>query len=123
MVRKICQDCKQELVLDPKTLEEVINILSKLNPISGLTIPTEFKFYHGVGCPTCGGIGYKGRVGLYEAIPVTPEIKKLIIDPTSIDNDIEAQAIEQGFITILQDGLLKALEGESTVEEVFRVAK
>jgi len=123
LVRKICQDCKQELELDPKTLEEVKNILNRLKPSSGMAIPTNLKFYHGVGCPTCGGIGYKGRIGLYEAIAVSPEIKKLIINPTSIDNDIETQAVEQGFITVIQDGLLKALEGNTTVEEVFRVAK
>ncbi|HRH21736.1 MAG TPA: GspE/PulE family protein [bacterium] len=123
LVRKICQDCKEELILDEKTLEEVKGVLSKLNPASGVQIPTEYKFYHGKGCPSCGGIGYKGRIGLYEAIVVNPEIKKLIIDPTSIDNDIETAAVEQGFITVMQDGLLKALEGNTTVEEVFRVAK
>jgi type II secretory ATPase GspE/PulE/Tfp pilus assembly ATPase PilB-like protein len=123
LVRKICQDCKEELILDEKTLEEVKGVLSKLNPASGVQVPTEYKFYHGKGCPSCGGIGYKGRIGLYEAIVVNPEIKKLIIDPTSIDNDIETAAVEQGFITVMQDGLLKALEGNTTVEEVFRVAK
>ena len=118
LVRKICPDCKSELSLDEKTLTEVKKALANLKLSTD-----ELKFYHGKGCPSCGGIGYKGRIGLYEAITVDAEIKKLIINPGTIENDLETEAVKHGFVSVLQDGLLKALEGQTTVEEVFRVAK
>jgi general secretion pathway protein E len=81
------------------------------------------KFYKGVGCDKCSGLGYKGRVGLYEVIINTPEIQKLIVAPEVIDRDIEIAAAKSGMILMLHDGILKALDGDTTVEEVFRVAK
>jgi len=123
LVRRVCQNCKEEYQPEPNILAEVQTILSRLSPQAGVSAPSKLTFYHGKGCHVCGNIGYKGRIGLYEAITATPEIKKLIMNPTSIDDDIEKQADNQGFINILQDGILKALEGETTIEEVFRVAK
>jgi type IV pilus assembly protein PilB len=123
LVRRICQSCKEELKLDESQLVEVKQILGQINQKSGVIIPTEFKFYHGRGCEACNGLGYKGRLGLYEVIDMSPEMQKLIQGATVTDYDIEQLALNSGSILMMQDGILKALEGETSVEEVFRVAR
>ena len=77
-------------------------------------------FYQSSGCPKCNHIGYKGRLGLYETITMTPEIKKLILQENITDSEIEQAAIDNGMVTMVQDGILKSLEGETSIEEVFR---
>jgi len=83
---------------------------------------TEIKIFKGKGCETCGGTGYKGRVGIYEVLLVTEKIGKLILErkPAS---EIEKQAVLDGMILMKQDGYLKVLEGITTIEEVLRVAQ
>jgi type IV pilus assembly protein PilB len=122
LARKMCPFCKQEMTLDSTSLEEVKKILSEIkNP--AVQVPTDLKFYKGVGCDKCNFIGYKGRIGLYETIGANPEIGKAIQNPDFSDYDIEQEAIKNGMITMLQDGVLKALKGDTTIEEVFRVCK
>lgn len=72
------------------------------------------------GCDECNHTGYKGRVGIYEVLPNTPEIQKLIVSNSTSEN-IESTAIEEGMTTMQIDGLIKALRGETTLEEVLRV--
>ena len=121
LVRRVCPYCKTEYVPEQDLLKQVNSILDSLKPISGLSKPESLKFYHGTGCEHCGGIGYKGRIGLYEAISMTQEIRKLVMEEKITDNEIEQLALEQGFITMTTDGIFKALEGLTTLEEVFRV--
>jgi type IV pilus assembly protein PilB len=73
-----------------------------------------------VGCPACGKTGFKGRVGLYEVMLVTEEIEKLTVERISSE-DIRKVAMEQGMITLRQDGLEKVRMGLTSLEEVFRV--
>ena len=68
----------------------------------------------------CNGIGYKGQIGIYEVLRVTPEIQQMILSGQVIEYDIEKKAIENGMVTMVQDGVLKALNGVTTLEEVFR---
>ncbi|MFZ4648611.1 MAG: GspE/PulE family protein [Patescibacteria group bacterium] len=120
LVRKICQSCKKVFIPDEVLLTEVKKALESIkNP--EIKIPSELTFYEGGGCPECGGLGYKGRLGLYETIEMTPEIQKLIQDPKTTDYEIETIAIQNGTVTMLQDGVLKALAGETSLQEVFRV--
>lgn len=120
LVRKICPFCKVVHETEDAELNIIKKALSEIkNPI--ITIPSELIFYKGAGCPECGGLGYKGRIGLYETIEITPEIQKLIQNPNSTDYDIEQVAINNGTITMLQDGILKALAGETSLQEIFRV--
>ncbi len=122
LARKMCPFCKQEISLDGASLEEVKKILAEIkNP--AVSVPTDLKFYKGAGCDKCNFIGYKGRIGLYETIGANPEIGKAIQNPDFSDYDIEQEAIKNGMITMLQDGVLKALKGDTTIEEVFRVCK
>ena len=120
LVRKICPFCKKVHTPSEELLAEVKKALASIkNP--EVKIPSELVFYEGAGCPECGGLGYKGRIGLYETIEVVPEIQKLIQNPNSTDYDIEQLAISNGTVTMLQDGVLKALDGQTSLQEVFRV--
>ena len=120
LVRRLCPYCKEEAVTSPEDLKRAQEILAEIkNP--EIKIPAELKFYHGAGCIKCGNLGYKGRLGLYETIPMTPEIQKLIQTENVTDNEIENEAIKNGMINMTQDGILKALNGDTSLEEVFRV--
>jgi type II secretory ATPase GspE/PulE/Tfp pilus assembly ATPase PilB-like protein len=120
LVRRLCPYCKQAIELSPEDLKKVKEVLGQINN-PAVKIPEQLTFYHGVGCDKCGQIGYKGRLGLYETITMVPEIQKLIQQEDVTDFDIEQVAIKNGTITMIQDGLLKALNGETSIEEVFRV--
>ena len=120
LVRKLCPYCKKPAQTDEETLTKVKNILSQINN-PAITIPKELNFWTSTGCDKCGNLGYKGRVGLYETINVTPEIQKLIQDPNITDYEIEQVAVKNGTVTMVSDGILKALNGETSLDEVFRV--
>lgn len=120
LVRRLCPHCKKIASIDSETLDRVKIILSQIkNP--AVVIPSELIFFTSLGCDKCGNIGYKGRVGLYETITVTPEIQKLIKDENITDYEIEQAAISNGTVTMVADGILKALNGETSLDEVFRV--
>ena len=78
------------------------------------------ELYHAVGCQNCSKTGFKGRVGLYEVMPVSEEIERMTVERASSET-IRQLAIEQGMTTLRQDGLEKARLGHTSVEEVLRV--
>ena len=78
------------------------------------------KFYRAVGCSACASTGYRGRKALLELLVFSDEVERLIIQGGSAD-DIHHLAVEQGMVTLRQSGLRKAIEGETTLEEVLRV--
>ncbi len=120
LVRKLCPYCKKAAQPAPADLDRVKAVLVAIkNP--AVTVPTKLNFYEAVGCDKCGQIGYKGRLGLYETIPMDSRIQKLIQTDNVTDTEIEEAAVAGGTITMLQDGVLKALAGETSLEEVFRV--
>lgn len=127
LVRRICPDCKKEVELDTKTRSKVLNILKEIPPESavqvGLTDLVDAKFYEGGGCEACHGIGYEGRIGIYEILVMNKEIEETILSEQISEYKFQEIAIKHGMITMIQDGLLKAMQGMTTVEEVFRVAK
>ncbi|MFH1745081.1 MAG: GspE/PulE family protein, partial [bacterium] len=119
LVRKICPHCKKEVKLNASETKEVKEVLATIDEkISGVKIPKELKFYKGAGCEKCNGLGYKGRLGIYEVIEMTPDIQKIIQSSGVTDFEIEQAAMKNGAILMLQDGVLKALAGETTIEEV-----
>jgi type II secretory ATPase GspE/PulE/Tfp pilus assembly ATPase PilB-like protein len=122
LVRRICKNCKTEVETTPELLEQVKKVLSGINEKANIEIPKQLKFYKGKGCEKCNGIGFKGRIGIYEVIDMTPEMQKLIQKSDVTDYDIEEEAMKNGTVLLIQDGILKALQGETTPEEVFRVA-
>jgi type IV pilus assembly protein PilB len=121
LVRKICPYCKEEITIPEAQLNQAKEILASINTSTGAVIPTELKFYHGKGCDKCSNIGYKGRLGLYETIEMVPDLQKKIQEDNVTAYEIEQEAIKHGTVTMLQDGVLKALDGETSLEEVFRV--
>jgi len=127
LVRKICSECRQETELDNRTLSRVMDILSEIPEESGTRVSKEelkkLKFYKGGGCEECQGLGYKGRVGIFEVMTMNKEVENLILTGHVSEYDMRSIAIKNGMITMIQDGLLKAIDGITTVEEVFRVAK
>ena len=117
VVRKIHDGCKEAYSPDPKIVQDTQKELGPLWKPQG-----DVKFFRGKGDPDCGDSGYYGRVGIFEVLPVTEKIGKLILERASAA-DIDAQAKEEGMITLKQDGYLKVVEGTTTVEEVLRVAQ
>ncbi len=124
LVRRVCEYCKEEMILAPEVLEKVKKNLSNIPPISGVKIDLDnLKFYHGLGCDKCQGLGYNGRVGIYEVFTMNAEIEKVIVGGEVSEYLIRDLAKKQGMLTMAQDGILKALDGITTVEEVFRVTE
>lgn len=120
LVRRICQACAKPVELAAPMLEKVQKALSEVPKSAGVEVPAKLEFYHSAGCDACGGLGYKGRAGVYEVIEVNDALRELILKEASII-DIKKLAHENGTMTMLQDGLLKALQKITDVEEVFRV--
>jgi type IV pilus assembly protein PilB len=111
LIRRICNNCKQEVTdVPPKTLIEVG---------FGPDDVGQFKLYKGRGCGICNGTGYKGRVGLYEVMEISEGIREIImVGGTSVD--IKKKAIEEGMLTLRMSGLEKIRQGITTIEEVLR---
>jgi type II secretory ATPase GspE/PulE/Tfp pilus assembly ATPase PilB-like protein len=118
IVRKICDNCKEEYVPLPQILDEIKKTLGKIFPQT----QAEIKLSHGKGCDQCAKSGYLGRIGIFEALPITPKIANLVLE-NSDSATIEKEAILEGMVTMKQDGYLKVLQGITTVEEVLRVAQ
>ncbi len=110
LVRRICQDCKEEVDIPRKAL---LNI--GFSPEEADCV----KAYTGRGCDKCGHTGYKGRIGLYEVMPMTDTIRQLILEGCTV-LDLKKIAIDEGMITLRQSGLIKIKAGITTMEEVIR---
>lgn len=124
LVRKICENCKEEIKLDEETLKQVREILAQLPEQSERKADLDkMKFYHGKGCEACNNLGYRGRIGIYEIMVMNQELEKIILSGSLSEYDIQEIAVKNGMVTMVQDGLLKAAAGVTTVEEVFRVAE
>ena len=124
LVRKIHEECKEEIVLDAATMKRAQDILGTLStPDTRHLKPETSKFYHGRGCAKCFNLGYKGRIGIYEVMIMNKEIEEVILSGKVSEYVMQEIGIKNGMITMVQDGLLKALDGITTVEEVFSVAE
>ena len=121
LVRKLCPTCKEKYVPARESMESVKKILAVISPKAKLTIPKEIKsFFRAKGCPKCHGLGYKGRIGIFEIFTLNEEISQKITEMAP-ESEILSLALEAGMVTMLQDGILKALEGITSLEEVQRV--
>jgi len=111
LVRKICTHCRTTTTLPGRVMEELKEYLPE-NPV----------FYKGEGCKECGGSGYKGREMISEVLMVSEVMSRMIARNASKE-ELTKQAIEEGFVTMFEDGVQKALEGRTTIDEVYRVAR
>ncbi len=125
LTRRICSYCKTELELDP-TLDDQISAKIKAIPIDIIKQnipdfdPEKITFYHGAGCSHCAKTGYRERICIAEVIDINHEMKNLILKKRGALTTEDVQS-NQPFLTMEQDGFLKALQGLTTVEEVMRV--
>jgi general secretion pathway protein E len=110
LARKICEHCKKPYPTTPELLKSL-----------GIATPG-VTFYRGAGCPACKNSGYQGRVGLYELIEMNEALRGLIVAKAT-SSAIKAAAAQSGFKTLRQEGLIKAVAGVTTVEEVLRVTQ
>jgi len=110
LVRKICTDCREPTKVHPQLLID-------------LGIPPDevksFPSYKGKGCPICNDTGYKGRIGLYEVMPMKEELKELVLSRASA-SEIKKEAIRLGMKTLRQSGIMKIKDGLTSIEEVLR---
>lgn len=120
LCRRICENCKQTHHPPQPVVDDVKKELLKIKEDRSKT--KEIVFYKGRGCSLCNNTGYKGRIGIFEVLPVTPEIKQLIMQKASSDS-LAQQAKKEGFLSLKQDGIKKVLLGLTTIEEVLRVTK
>jgi len=110
LIRRICKDCKKE---HPTPAEALVEIGFSLDEAKSI------KTYKGRGCPTCNDTGYKGRIGLYEVMEITDEIRELILIGASA-LELRKKSIEDGMITLRESGMQKVRSGVTTLEEVLR---
>jgi type II secretory ATPase GspE/PulE/Tfp pilus assembly ATPase PilB-like protein len=120
IVRRICASCKESYLPPVGVIQDMKNVLGSLFPSDKQEKDT--YLFRGKGCKECGDTGYLGRIGIYEAILISPEIGRMVLERASAET-IEKQARKEGMITLKQDGYLKVLDGTTTIEEVLRVAQ
>jgi type IV pilus assembly protein PilB len=109
LVRRICTKCKEPYEVDD-TIRKAVGIKDK----------SMKTFYRGKGCNFCFGTGYKGRIGIIEVMTLDPDVKRLIMNKAT-EHQVKEQARRSGMITLREDGIFKANEGLTTLEEVVRV--
>lgn len=108
LVRKLCTKCKNKVQIHPEALREL-----------GLVNEEAFEIYEAMGCSSCSNTGYSGRLGLYEVMPISEEIREMILNRCS-SAEIKEQAVKEGMLTLRDDGILKLKEGTTSLEEVLK---
>ena len=111
LVRKLCPHCKQKITLSQKAFDEVKKF-----------VPENYQFYKSVGCPQCSQTGYLGREMISEILPISDHIASMVANGASKD-ELKSVAYEESFIDMFHDGVIRAANGITTLEEVYRVAK
>lgn len=109
LVRRVCANCREEFAPEPEIFEKL-----------GIECPPDAIFYHGAGCDRCKKRGYLGRAAIFEVLPVSESIRRLIIKRASA-SVIKNQALSEGMKTLRLDGIDKAFQGITTLEEVWRL--
>jgi len=109
LVRRLCDKCKQPTTMHPEVLRE-LGILEN---------PDELRLFEPKGCPACNDTGYKGRVGLYEVMEISPTLREMIVDRAS-NAEIKTHAEKEGMLTLRNDGIWKFKDGRTSLEEILR---
>ncbi|HEU4800085.1 MAG TPA: type IV-A pilus assembly ATPase PilB [Gemmatimonadales bacterium] len=110
LVRRICKDCSEPVTYTEVELASLSADPARLKDI---------KFKRGTGCDTCGGLGYKGRAGLYEVMAMSPELRRMVLRGASVA-EIQDMAVQEGMLTLRMDGIKKIEKGVTTLEEVVK---
>jgi type IV pilus assembly protein PilB len=119
LVRKLCANCKKEVAVDEKAKNEIESTLESIEDKT--LIPSQHsKMWVSVGCDKCNKTGFKGRIGIFEAILMNEKIEQ-VVQASSSDREIWTAAKGQGILTMKQDGILKVLQGITSLDELERV--
>ena len=111
LVRKLCPYCKQKVTLSQKALDEIKKFL-----------PEDYQFYKSIGCQHCSQTGYLGREMISEILSISDHIASIVANNASKE-ELKKAAYDEGFIDMFHDGVIRAANGVTTIEEVYRVAK
>ncbi|MFA5001296.1 MAG: type II/IV secretion system protein [Candidatus Paceibacterota bacterium] len=120
LLRKLCEHCKQEVEPEPWAKELIEKVLASIKKKRPELIPAEIKIYKNVGCEKCHGTGFKGREGIFEAIVMDDAVAEATITNPN-EKEIKISAIPQKILDMRQDGILKVIKGETTMDELGRV--
>ncbi|MBT3355870.1 type II/IV secretion system protein [bacterium] len=121
LLRRLCPHCKEEYKPASETIDMIKKMLALISPKADISIPKHIeKLWRPKGCHKCHGLGYKGRVGIFEILVISEEIKDEI-ERMSPEDEIRSVALENGMITLEQDGILKSVIGTTSIEELQRV--
>lgn len=127
LVRRLCEKCKAPADLAPDILERVQKIFAEIpagaEEAARVKDAGALQFFAAKGCDVCHNLGYKGRIGIYEIFAMNADIERVILSNQVSEYAMKEIAVERGMITMAQDGLFKALEGITSVDEVFRVTE
>jgi type IV pilus assembly protein PilB len=121
LVRRLCEKCKREVIPKKEVKDLILAEIEKLpeEEKKKLKIQKEFKIFEPVGCDECHRTGFSGRVGIFEVLEMTRNLEEIILKEPS-EAKIFEEARRQGMLTLRQDGILKVLQGITTIEEVLR---
>ncbi len=120
LVRKLCPVCKKEAKIDDLSAKKIKKFISQLPARVDKINLDNFKIFEAKGCQWCGGLGYQGRIGIFELFLMTPEVMKAISEKVT-DLDLQKLTKEQGMVSMQQDGIIKVLSGLTTFEEVEKI--
>ena len=127
LVRKICDNCKEEQKVTASVKEKIREELNGIYPEEAkkyqVDLTQDIKFYHGKGCDACGGTGLKGRMAIYEVVPVDEDMKTIITEKNGNEEMLNKKKEAKHILSIREDGILKAVKGLITLEEVERVTE
>jgi type IV pilus assembly protein PilB len=127
LVRKVCEKCKVEVELSESIratiMKEISNISKKELDKYGVDLAKKISFWKGAGCDACNGTGLSGRLAIFEVVRMTAPMKNVIIEKRGNESLLNNERDKLGILTIRQDGILKALLGKTTIEEVERVTE
>lgn len=119
LVRVLCPDCKNKITPSSKIKEMIIE---EMEGVNSAKIPKTLEIYSPQGCKKCNSTGYVGRMGIFEILEMSPQLAEIILKEPSMSK-IKEEAERQGMTTMKQDGILKVLDGVTSIEEVLRVAE
>lgn len=125
LVRKICDHCKESYIPTKEEIELLQledEVLAQIKELGGKKSLSKLRLYRGAGCRVCRNSGFSGRVGIFEILEVTEGIRLLITKKSSAEV-IQQEALKGGMSTLLYDGIAKAINGTTTLEEVMKVAR
>ncbi len=125
LVRRVCEHCKvEDPDVDPHLAEHIKQVSKEIHPDEGLdsALIENLTFYKGQGCEKCDNTGYKGRIGLYEVMKMNNKLRKAILRRADT-LEIEDIAMKSGMVTLEQAGIIQALKGQTSIDEVYRVAR